>query len=217
MPLLNATQVAQVAYDAGWRSIQDVATAVSIAKVESDWNSTARYVGPRDDSYGLWQVNMLGSLGPARRAQFGLKADAELLDPAVNGKAAFAIFTSAKGNWSGPWKGTYKSIKYLAVYNEATQAATNVVAGRSGTGNPLDRLPDLTPSLPDLPSLPNPFGAAAGFVKALTDRATILRALKVVAGLAVAALGLIVIFRDSLTSAALVAVAGPAGAAVGAR
>jgi hypothetical protein len=54
-----------------------------------------------DNSYGLFQINMLGSLGEDRREKFGILKDAELFDPLVNAKAAY--YMTARGtNW-GSW------------------------------------------------------------------------------------------------------------------
>ena len=54
-----------------------------------------------DNSYGLFQINMLGSLGADRREKFGILKDAELFDPPVNAKAAY--YMTARGtNW-GSW------------------------------------------------------------------------------------------------------------------
>lgn len=62
-------------------------------------HNTSKYSG--DNSYGLFQINMLGSLGADRREKFGIKSNSELLDPVTNAKAAF--YMSAKGtNW-GSW------------------------------------------------------------------------------------------------------------------
>ncbi len=58
-----------------------------------------------DRSYGLFQINMLGNLGPARRQQYGLKSDAELLNPEVNAKVAYRMSNGGKdfGAWGiGP-------------------------------------------------------------------------------------------------------------------
>ena len=62
-------------------------------------HNTSKYSG--DNSYGLFQINMLGSLGADRRAKFGIKNNDELLDPVVNAKAAF--YMSAHGTNFGSW------------------------------------------------------------------------------------------------------------------
>lgn len=55
-----------------------------------------------DNSYGLFQINMIDELGEARREQFGLKSNEELLDPVRNAEIAF--YMTGKGqNWSS-WK-----------------------------------------------------------------------------------------------------------------
>ena len=54
-----------------------------------------------DDSYGLFQINMLGSLGIDRLAKFELKNKAELLDPVTNAKIAY--YMSAHGTDFGSW------------------------------------------------------------------------------------------------------------------
>jgi Lysozyme like domain len=62
-------------------------------------HNTSKYSG--DNSYGLFQINMLGSLGADRREKFGIKDNKELLDPIVNAKAAF--YMSAHGTNFGSW------------------------------------------------------------------------------------------------------------------
>jgi hypothetical protein len=52
-----------------------------------------------DKSYGLFQINMLGSMGASRMKQFGLSSEKDLLDPLVNAKAAYQM---SRGGWS-PW------------------------------------------------------------------------------------------------------------------
>ena len=54
-----------------------------------------------DNSYGLFQINMIGSLGEDRRDKFGLVKDSELLDPVTNAKAAF--YMSARGTNFASW------------------------------------------------------------------------------------------------------------------
>lgn len=86
--------------------------AAAIAMVESGGDPNAHNATPPDDSYGLWQINMLGSLGPARRKQFGISDNSQLYDPAINAKA-MAIISQNGGNFS-PWS-TYpvKATAYM--------------------------------------------------------------------------------------------------------
>jgi len=78
-------------------------TAWLIAMRESGGRSSAtnpdRSTG--DDSYGLFQINMLGNLGPARRKQYGLKSNSELLNADTNIEAAKKL----SKNWTdfGAW------------------------------------------------------------------------------------------------------------------
>jgi hypothetical protein len=52
-----------------------------------------------DNSYGIFQINMIGELGEARLEKFNLDSKKELLDPVTNAKIAFHM--SAKGaDWS---------------------------------------------------------------------------------------------------------------------
>lgn len=78
-------------------------TAWAIGMRESRGDPRAHNDNPRtrDDSYGLFQINMRGRLGPARMRQFGISSYAELLDPAVNCRAMFIL--SRQGTDFGPW------------------------------------------------------------------------------------------------------------------
>ncbi len=81
----------------------------AIAMAESTGNSRAHNTVPPDNSYGLWQINMLGALGPERRAQLGLSRNEQLFDPATNARAAKAIFDSqGLGAWSVYRSGAYR-------------------------------------------------------------------------------------------------------------
>lgn len=65
-----------------------------------------------DDSYGLFQINMRGSLGPARRSDFNLSADTDLFDPLTNARVAYSI-SNGGTSWS-PWHATNKKkIQYF--------------------------------------------------------------------------------------------------------
>ena len=112
MTKLSPAQIAEYAHEAGFRG-QDLTVAVAVAMAESSGDPKAHNPVPPDNSYGLWQINMIGSLGPARRDEFDLENNRELFDPAENAKAAWAI--SGHGDSFQPWttytSGAYK--KYL--------------------------------------------------------------------------------------------------------
>lgn len=79
--------------------------AWAVAKKESTGRPLAHNgnVSTGDNSYGLFQINMLGELGVDRRAKFGLDSNAELLNPVVNAQIAYHMSDGGK-NWSA-WKG----------------------------------------------------------------------------------------------------------------
>jgi hypothetical protein len=126
-----------------------IATATAIAWAESDLNPRAHNATPPDDSYGLWQINMLGSLGPARRTKFGLQSNEELYSPATNARAMASISLGGT-NWQ-PWttytRGTYR--QYLPRVREAATeiaaALGAVTGGTGGTGGPPGTLGEGTP------------------------------------------------------------------------
>lgn len=90
-------QLRQLAIDAGF-SPEEAEIMAKIALAESSGNSNALNpnVSTGDESYGLWQINMLGNLGPARRQQFGISDNSQLYDPATNAAAAFAVYQERK-------------------------------------------------------------------------------------------------------------------------
>lgn len=79
--------------------------AWSIAKRESNGRPLA-YNGNRntgDNSYGLFQINMIGSLGLDRLEKFNLKSNKELFDPVTNAEITYYM-TNGGNDWSA-WKG----------------------------------------------------------------------------------------------------------------
>lgn len=63
-----------------------------------------------DNSYGLFQINMIGSMGPARLEKYGLESNEDLFDPEVNARVAYEISGGGK-SW-GAWT-TYEKAKSL--------------------------------------------------------------------------------------------------------
>lgn len=108
MPTLTRDQIAGHASAAGFTG-EDVKIAVAVALAESGGDTRAHNAVPPDNSYGLWQINMLGAMGPERRKRFGLKSNEDLFDPAANARAAYGIWKQQ--GWSRGWT-TYSSGKY---------------------------------------------------------------------------------------------------------
>lgn len=91
--------------------------AWSIAMGESGGNPRAFNGNSRtgDKSYGLFQINMIGSMGPARLKQFGLTSNDQLFDPMTNIKAMMKVSSNCK-NWK-PWS-VYKHGTYKKYYSQ---------------------------------------------------------------------------------------------------
>jgi hypothetical protein len=84
----------------------DLKEAWAIAKKESNGRPLAHNgnTNTGDNSYGVFQVNMIGELGVDRREQFGLKSNSDLLNPVVNAQIAYHMSNGGE-NWTA-WKGT---------------------------------------------------------------------------------------------------------------
>jgi hypothetical protein len=102
---LTDSQLIELLQAVGFKG-QDLKEAWAIAKKESH-GSPLSHNGNRktgDNSYGLFQINMIGSLGDARRTKFNLASNAELFNPVVNAQIAYFMSGGGK-DWSA-WKGT---------------------------------------------------------------------------------------------------------------
>lgn len=111
MTIFTAGQMTALAQKAGF----DAKTAQimgAIGMAESGGDSKAHNIIPPDNSYGLWQINMLGSMGPARRKMLQISKNEDLYIPAINALAAKKIHSSqGLSAWSTYTNGAYK--KYL--------------------------------------------------------------------------------------------------------
>ena len=93
-------------------------TAIAMAESSGRQDAHNPNASTGDNSYGLWQINMINDLGPARRQQFGINSNDQLFDPATNARAALAIRKSQGfGAWSVYRSGAYK--QYLAAAERA--------------------------------------------------------------------------------------------------
>jgi hypothetical protein len=78
--------------------------AYAVAKKESNGRPLAHNGDQTtgDNSYGIFQINMIADLGDDRRKKFNLKSNTQLFDPVINAKIAF-FMTRGGEDWSS-WK-----------------------------------------------------------------------------------------------------------------
>ncbi len=144
MPNLSTDQIAQVAYAAGFRG-QALQWMTQIAMRESGGNPGAYNpnAGTGDNSWGLWQINTLGSLGPARRKmlqEMGYSGSFEdLKNPLINAKVAFRLsqggtnfepWRSRSPGWEGPQGWLTNTQKFEQA---AKQSAIRVQMGKASS------------------------------------------------------------------------------------
>lgn len=114
--ILSGLELKSVLIAAGFRG-QDLVEAWGTAMKESTGRPFAhnRNSNTGDNSYGLFQINMIGSLGPARRDQYKLKTNSDLFDPLTNAKIAYQMSNGGK-DWSA-WHGlTDKTKAFMAEF-----------------------------------------------------------------------------------------------------
>lgn len=101
---LTKTQLVDLLHAIGFKG-QALRYAWAIAMKESRGNPLS-HNGNRDtgdNSFGLFQINMVDSLGQDRRDKFSLEYNAQLLNPVVNAQIAYYMSDEGK-NWKS-WKG----------------------------------------------------------------------------------------------------------------
>jgi hypothetical protein len=117
-------QAAKLAKDAGLPDTELI-NAVAICMAESSCDPKAHNNNPDtgDDSYGLWQINMIGRIGPERKKRLGLDSYDDLFKPEINAKAMVQIYREAGWRaWGAYSNGSYK--KYLG---QARVAVDNIL------------------------------------------------------------------------------------------
>jgi hypothetical protein len=139
---------------------KEIPKMVAIALAENeplDSNKIRNTPGTGDLSYGIFQINMIGDLGPARRKMVKIKSNEELLDPLTNAKAALAVYNERKRRNQGTEDGltawsSYKKNRYNQFLPEATKLVTrtrptmipsrnrmetNILSGGGGMSRPI--------------------------------------------------------------------------------
>lgn len=109
---LTDGELKELLYLVGFRG-NDLKEAWAVAKKESN-GQPIRFNGNTktgDNSYGIFQINMIGMLGPDRRDKFDLVTNSDLLNPVINAQVAFHMSNGGK-DWSA-WKGMTPRTKSL--------------------------------------------------------------------------------------------------------
>lgn len=85
------------------------------------WNFTT---GTGDKSYGLWQINMLGAIGPERRLRYKLANNEALYSPDVN--CQIMVDMSKRGTNFKPW-GAFTTGSYRRALGRAHLARADLL------------------------------------------------------------------------------------------
>lgn len=110
---LTDKELKQLLHAVGFRG-ENLKEAWAVAKKESNGRPRALNNNRRtgDSSYGIFQINMIGDLGPARREKFDLRSNKDLFNPVKNAEIAFYMSQGGK-DWSS-WHGiTSKTKKWM--------------------------------------------------------------------------------------------------------
>ncbi len=121
MRVLSPSQIAKVAYQAGFRG-RGLTTSVAVALAESGGRPRVNAQGG-EDSRGLWQIN---------EAHFGRYDEERLYKARYNARAAFAI--SERGRAWSPWS-TYGNGAYREYVDDARRAVRAKPWDRSRGGS----------------------------------------------------------------------------------
>lgn len=206
MPATSQTLTyAQLRAYAASAGAADPDTAAAVALAESGGRTDAHNPIPPDDSYGVWQINMIGAMGPDRRKKLGITSNAQLFDPGTNARAMVMLSNGGTNfsAWSTYKSGAYK--KFLA------GGAASGGSGASGTTT-------ATPGVTNANLLDSTASGLSSALKVVIDAANwiinptnLLRIVYVGAGVAVAIVGLDMLVQQQLLGKAATALGGESG------
>ena len=97
---LTDSQLVELLKAVGFKG-KGLVTAYAVAKAESNGRPFAFNGNTKtgDSSFGIFQINMLGTLGPDRRDKFDLDLNAELFSPVKNAQIVYYM-TKGGTNWT---------------------------------------------------------------------------------------------------------------------
>lgn len=200
---ISDVAIAQAARGAGVTDPSALAIAVAVALAESSGRPEAHNPVPPDDSYGLWQINLIGKLR-GRLKDWGLTSPEQLKVPATNAKAMASISNGGR-NWR-PWT-TYTSGAYLLYLPRGKKAAA--AAGSAQLGDAIATTAGAVGSAlgetlgdNESPWYVQPVVQAASAGAWMANRDNWIRVAKVVAGGGVLLVGLLALTGGGVASAA---------------
>jgi len=99
---LSDAQASELLYLVGFRGkAHKLAWAIVMRESHAHPTSHNTNASTGDNSYGLFQINMIGSLGVDRRERYGLTSNNDLFNPVINAQVAFKM--SSGGDDFGSW------------------------------------------------------------------------------------------------------------------
>lgn len=107
--ILSDTEMIEILKLAGFRGTE-LKMAWAVAVKESTLRPFAH--NKSSNCYGLFQINMTGSMGPNRREKYGLESNEDLFNPLTNAKVAYQMSNGGK-NWSS-WSTDKSALKIIA-------------------------------------------------------------------------------------------------------
>lgn len=134
----------------------ELVVMIAVALAESRGDTHAFNDKGRDLSYGLWQVNMLGDLGPYRRQKYGLSRNEDLFNPATNARAAYGIY-STEGK---------QGVRHWSVFNSRSYAFY-LTRARTAARDAGEDIPEGDPGWEDIPGGESIEGGINGLVDAV--------------------------------------------------
>jgi hypothetical protein len=109
MTAMPDTDILQLALNQGLSEQQAVImTAIALAESAGKPGNHNFNESTGDESYGLWQINMLGALGPDRRRALGLTDNMQLADPETNARGMAYVLKSGYNAWTVYRTGAYR-------------------------------------------------------------------------------------------------------------
>ena len=109
MTAMPDTDILQLALNQGLSEQQAVImTAIALAESAGKPGNHNFNESTGDESYGLWQINMLGALGPDRRRVLGLTDNMQLADPETNARGMAYVLKSGYNAWTVYRTGAYR-------------------------------------------------------------------------------------------------------------